>query len=155
MVRLLPIAGLLVLAVCVVWRPAQVRADPVLAVENVTIETGQGSVTIRAEIADTPESRRLGLMFRRELDWKAGMLFDFGRVQPVSFWMKDTPLSLDLLFIDEAGFITGIEAEAEPLSETPRPSPGPVLAVLELRGGAARRFGITVGNKVRHRLFEH
>ena len=112
-------------------------------------------MTIRAEIANTPESRRRGLMFRRELGWNAGMLFDFGEPQAVSFWMKNTLLPLDMLFINDAGVIIGIEADAEPLSETARPSPGPVLAVLELRGGAAERFGIIVGDTVRHRLFEN
>ena len=126
-----------------------------LRVEDLLVETSSRQIAIRAEIADTPATRQRGLMFRESLDWQQGMLFDFGRMQPVTFWMKDTPLYLDMLFIDEAGVITGILANVEPFTTTARRSPGPVLSVLELRGGAADRLGIVTGDIVRHRIFKN
>ena len=80
------------------------------------------------------------------------MLFDFQTEQPVAFWMKNTPLPLDMLFIDAGGSLQ-IAADTEPFSETPIPSRGPIRAVLELNAGTAARFGIEPGAGVRHPIF--
>ena len=126
-----------------------------LAVETIVVETAGGAVELSVEIADTVESRRRGLMFRDALAWDHGMLFDFHEERPVAFWMKNTPLALDMLFIGSDGVIDAISADVPAFDETMRPSPGPVRAVLELRAGAAVRFGIAAGDRVRHRIFAH
>lgn len=130
--------------------PAQAKD---IRVDDLIIDTQGGAQAFRVEIADTPEARQRGLMFRQDLGAREGMLFDFKHPQRVSFWMKDTPLYLDMLFIDASGMIVGITADVEPYTTETRPSPGPVLAVLELLGGAAARFGIRPGDTVRHPIF--
>jgi uncharacterized membrane protein (UPF0127 family) len=93
-------------------------------------------------------------MFRESMDPDHGMLFDFHAVAPVSMWMRNTILSLDMLFIGEDGQIKGIAANTVPYSETVISSPGPVRAVLELNAGSAERLRITTGDRVRHPIFE-
>ncbi|WP_339862675.1 DUF192 domain-containing protein [Thalassospira alkalitolerans] len=100
------------------------------------------------ELAATPDERSRGLMFRTEMAQDAGMLFDFGSAHDISMWMKNTFISLDMLFIDKNGVIVGIEKRTVPKSETIIPTPRPVRFVLELNGGAADHFGLEVGEKV-------
>lgn len=100
------------------------------------------------ELAVTPEERSRGLMFRTEMAQDAGMLFDFGAARDISMWMKNTFISLDMLFVDANGTIVGIEKRTVPQSEAIIPSPKPVRFVLELNGGAADRMGFEVGEKV-------
>ncbi|KZB64588.1 hypothetical protein AUP42_01440 [Thalassospira lucentensis] len=100
------------------------------------------------EMAVTPDERSRGLMFRTEMADDAGMLFDFGRASDISMWMKNTFISLDMLFIDKNGVIVGIEKRTVPKSETIIPGPKPVRFVLELNGGSADRLGFEVGEKV-------
>ena len=94
-----------------------------------------------------------GLMFRRHLAPNAGMLFDFHHSRPVTFWMKDTILPLDMIFIRADGTIRAIHANAAPYSETPIPSAGPVRAVLEINGGRAAALDIVPGERVQHAIF--
>ena len=105
------------------------------------------------ELAATPEDRARGLMFRERMAPDHGMLFDFRRVEPVTMWMRNTVLPLDMLFIAPDGRITGIAADTVPYSEAIIPSPGPVRAVLELNAGTARRLGIRTGDRVLHPIF--
>ncbi len=122
--------------------------------ETLVVETAIGAAhAFRVELAQTDAERGRGLMFRRSLAPDAGMLFDFGRDMPVSMWMKNTYIPLDMLFITSDGRIRRIEHEAAPESLTIRSSGGPVRAVLELAGGTARRLGIRPGDRVRHPLF--
>ncbi|OSQ48406.1 DUF192 domain-containing protein [Thalassospira alkalitolerans] len=100
------------------------------------------------ELAATPDERSRGLMFRTEMAQDAGMLFDFGSAHDISMWMKNTFISLDMLFIDKNGVIVGIEKRTVPKSETIIPTPRPVRFVLELNGGSADHFGLEVGEKV-------
>ena len=93
-------------------------------------------------------------MFRRSLAADRGMLFDFAQVEPVSMWMKNTYLPLDMLFIRSDGTISHIAENTEPLSTRVIPSGGPVLAVLELNAGSAKRLGIKPGDRVEHPLFK-
>jgi uncharacterized protein len=81
------------------------------------------------------------------------MLFDFGEDQPVSMWMRNTLIPLDMVFVEASGRIAGVAPDAVPLSERVIPSPGPVRAVLELNAGTARRLGIRRGDTVLHPLF--
>ncbi|HBU97455.1 MULTISPECIES: DUF192 domain-containing protein [Thalassospira] len=100
------------------------------------------------EMAITPDERSRGLMYRTEMANNAGMLFDFGRAADISMWMKNTFISLDMLFIDAKGTIVGIEKRTVPQSEAIILGPKPVRFVLELNGGASDRMGFEVGEKV-------
>ncbi|MEK0081805.1 DUF192 domain-containing protein [Benzoatithermus flavus] len=117
------------------------------------IETAKGPRRFTVELADTPETRAKGLMFRESMPVDHGMLFDFGTEQPVAFWMRNTPLPLDMLFIDAHGVVVGIARDTTPYSEEPIPSGRPVRAVLEVNAGTAERLGIVPGARVRHPIF--
>lgn len=117
------------------------------------IETAAEPAAFAVEIADTPDERARGLMFRTDLAQDGGMLFLFDRVAPVTFWMKDTPLSLDMIFIDPEGRVCGLIERATPYSLDPRPSGCPTRAVLEVHGGVAERLGLTLGVRVSHPAF--
>ena len=94
--------------------------------------------------------RARGLMFVHEMPATTGMLFIYETDQYLSMWMKNTPLPLDMLFIDDAGTIVGIAEDTTPFSENVIASPGPVRYVLELNAGTAGRKGISVGDRARH-----
>jgi hypothetical protein len=117
------------------------------------IATRNGVHVFAVEIASTPEEQAKGLMFRRELPEGQGMLFDFHREQPTSFWMKNTYIPLDMIFIRGDGRILRIAENTVPLSEALVPSGGPVRAVLEVVAGTARKLGIAPGDRVAHRIF--
>ncbi len=117
------------------------------------ISTSKGSFSFTVELADTPQSRASGLMHRRELAADAGMLFDFLKTAPVSMWMKDTLIPLDMLFISADGVIVNIAERTVPGSLTQIDSSGPVRAVLELNGGTSARLGISAGDKIIHPIF--
>ncbi|HWA64038.1 MAG TPA: DUF192 domain-containing protein [Caulobacteraceae bacterium] len=127
--------------------------QPTLRLEPLDIVTARGVQHFRVEMADTDDSRETGLMCRTSVPANGGMLFDFGTPQPVSFWMKNTLVPLDMLFIGADGRIINIARNTRPLDETPAPSGGPALAVLELRGGRAAELGIAPGDLVRQRIF--
>jgi uncharacterized protein len=115
---------------------------------------GQGTRHVfQVEVARTPPDREQGLMYRQSMPADQGMLFDFGRVEPVAMWMRNTYIPLDMLFIRPDGSIARVAENAEPLSLRTVPSGEPVLAVLELNGGTARRLGIKAGDRVEHSLF--
>ena len=126
-----------------------------MKVEGLDVLTHHGARHFAVEIADTPARRERGLMFRRHLDAARGMLFDFHAPQTVSFWMENTLIPLDIIFIDADGRIEAIAANAKPMSEDLIPSGGPILGVLELRGGRAAEIGAEVGDQVRERMFTH
>lgn len=133
---------------------APVRAEPSrLKTESLEVVTHQGVRRFTVEIADTEATRERGLMFRTSLPGDKGMLFDFGTPQPVAFWMKNTLIPLDMLFIAPDGRVISIARNATPMSETPIPSGGDVLGVLEIRGGRAAETGIQPGDQVRERIF--
>ena len=125
-----------------------------LPVESLQIVTHDGHVhRFKVEIADNDASRERGLMFRKSLAPDAGMLFDFKSPQDVSFWMKNTLIPLDMVFIDEHGVVVNVAANATPLSEANIPSAAPVLGVLEIRGGRAAELGVQAGDVVHERIF--
>ena len=117
------------------------------------IESGSGTLTFEVELAVSPEQRSQGLMFRERLDADQGMLFDFGRTAPVTMWMRNTFIPLDMLFIAADGRIARIVADTEPLSDAVIGSGGPVRAVLELPAGTSAERGIAVGDRVVHTIF--
>jgi uncharacterized protein len=113
-----------------------------------TIETAEGPRAFEIEIADTPEARATGLMYRRSLDPEHGMLFDFGSDRPVSMWMRNTYISLDMLFIGSDGEVKNIAKRTTPLSERTLESAVPVRYVLEINGGLSDELGIAPGDRV-------
>jgi uncharacterized membrane protein (UPF0127 family) len=121
--------------------------------ETLEIITRNGVHVFDVEMAVTPEERSKGLMFRRELAPGRGMLFDFGAEGPVGMWMRNTYVSLDMLFIRADGRIARIAENTKPLSEETISAGVPVKAVLEVVAGTARRLGIVAGDRVAHRIF--
>ena len=124
------------------------------ALQPLTIVTESGRHAFQVELADNDASRAQGLMYRRSLAPDRGMLFDFKRVEPISMWMQNTYVSLDMLFIRPDGTVARVATNAEPLSTRTIPSGEPVLAVLEVVAGTAARLGIKPGDKVEHPLFK-
>jgi uncharacterized protein len=125
-----------------------------LPVERLEIVAGDGSRHVfHAYLADTAEARARGLMYVTELAPDRGMLFDFETPRVITMWMKNTPLSLDMLFIDTEGRIARIEARTRPFSTRVISSQAEVIAVLEINGGRAEKLGIAAGDLVVHRLF--
>jgi hypothetical protein len=124
-----------------------------LRIAPLTVVTANGAFHFKVEVADTDESRERGLMFRKSLGPDEGMLFDFKTPQPVAFWMKNTLIPLDMLFVGGDGHIIAIARQAPARSETPIPSGGDVLGVVELRGGRAAEIGAQVGDVVENEIF--
>lgn len=121
--------------------------------EPLEIVTKTGVHVFSVELAKTEEQRRTGLMYRKELPEGRGMLFDFSPEQNVSMWMKNTFISLDMIFIGSDGRILRIAENTVPQSEKIIPSGGPAKGVLEVIAGTARKYGIKPGDKVAHPLF--
>jgi uncharacterized membrane protein (UPF0127 family) len=114
----------------------------------VTVQTASGPVTFRAELADTPEERSRGLMFRTAMGADEGMLFLFPDAKQNSFWMRNTLIPLDMVFIRADRTILGVVERATPRTDTPRAVPGESQFVLELNGGVARASGLEAGQEV-------
>ena len=108
-------------------------------------ETPRGTWVVQVEVARTDPERARGLMFRRELPQDHGMLFVFGETAPRSFWMKNTLLPLDLIFLGEDRAVVDVIERAEPLSLTQRKSKGPARYVLEVLGGEAAAHAVGPG----------
>lgn len=121
--------------------------------EVLTIQTSSGPKSFNVEVMRTDEERARGLMNRRFLPADRGMLFDFKVEQPVSMWMMNTYIPLDMLFIRKDGTIARIAEMTEPLSTRTIASGENVLSVLEINGGLSAKLGIKPGDKVQHGLF--
>ncbi|MET3892103.1 uncharacterized membrane protein (UPF0127 family) [Bosea sp. OAE506] len=123
------------------------------ALESLAIVSGDKRHSFQVEVMRTPEQRARGLMHRRYMPADRGMLFDFGRTEPVAMWMENTYIPLDMLFIRADGTIARIAENTEPLSQRTIPSGEPVLSVLEINGGVSRTLGLKAGDRVEHALF--
>jgi uncharacterized protein len=143
-------AALLVVACAIFAAPGPLQAS-----EQGTLEivSASGVHAFNVDLVTTEEERQRGLMFRKELPQGQGMLFDFFTDQPVSFWMHNTYISLDLIFIRSDGRIMRIAENAEPMSDNLIPSGAPVRGVLEVIAGTARELGIKPGDKVISPIF--
>jgi uncharacterized membrane protein (UPF0127 family) len=119
-----------------------------LEVIPLTISQGGKSHAFRVEVAATMEQQQKGLMFRTAMGADEGMLFPSDMPEPRSFWMKNTVIPLDIVFIGPDHLISNIAANAVPYSLDPIPSSGPAIAVLELNGGRAAQLGIGPGARV-------
>ncbi|MCW5717314.1 MAG: DUF192 domain-containing protein [Bauldia sp.] len=116
--------------------------------ETIVIHTDTGDHVFTVEWAVTDAERARGLMFRTEMAPDHGMVFDFFREGPVSFWMRNTLISLDMIFIRSDGTVLSIAQNTTPLSDTAVPSNGAVRYVLEVIGGTAARLSIDPGDKI-------
>ncbi len=124
-------------------------------VQTLEIVSKTGVHTFTVELADNDAEREKGLMFRKELPEGSGMLFDFHADAPVGFWMQNTYIPLDMIFIRGDGRILRIAENTVPLSTKIVPSGGPVRAVLEVIGGTARKMGIAPGDRVASPIFKN
>lgn len=124
-----------------------------LPVTQVSVSTPNGLHSFKVEVASDEPSREHGLMNRKHLDADAGMLFVYPKSQMIAFWMKNTPLPLDMLYIRDDGSVATVIESAEPYSTKPIPSVEPIRAVLELNGGRAEELGITAGDHVYGSIF--
>ncbi|MBC6980857.1 DUF192 domain-containing protein [Caulobacter sp. 17J80-11] len=122
--------------------------------EPLEVVTDQGVRRFVVEIADTEAERERGLMFRQQMAPDQGMLFEFPNAAERSFWMKNTYLPLDIIYIGADGRIVSIARRATPFSETPIPSYGAAAGVLEINGGLAEELGIEPGDLIRHPFFK-
>ena len=134
-------------------RSEHVRAEGQF--ETLTIQTAGGKqIDYQIEIADTDETRRRGLMYRKEMPSNQGMLLDFVAPQKVSIWMKNTYIPLDIIYVDAAGTITQIVPDAVPHSTALMTSDNMVRAVLEVNAGQSAYHGISVGDHAIYRAFK-
>jgi len=131
---------------------ADQHAVPSLPVLEIKTRNGQ-VVRFHVEVVDTPESRAKGMMFRQAMPEDQGMFFIFEDSRRRSFWMKNTLIPLDIIFIDKNGVIRHIHHDAVPQDETPIPSRADILTVLEINGGQAAEKGIHVGDRIFHEIF--
>ena len=129
------------------------RAEEAAPTEGFVVLTAKGPVELSLEIADDGAERARGLMFRKSLPPKGGMLFDFGGEQPVYMWMRNTYIPLDMLFVDTSGRVVHIARETTPHSEATITAGRPVRGVIELAGGQAAALGLAEGDLVTRRLF--
>jgi len=147
----LSLAALLCTAACAARPTAEPApaASPAPAPRVIVETAGGASLPVTVELARTDEERARGMMNRRELGPEAGMLFLFSESEQRAFWMKNTLLSLDMLFIDDGGRVVGLIERAEPLTTSPRDPGIPSRYVLEVNGGWAARHGVRPGARVR------
>lgn len=143
-------------AMAVLW-PTLVFADdaPLSKIEPVTVATETGVTLFTVEMADTPEMQQRGLMFRQRLPEDRGMLFDFGEPRRVAMWMKNTLISLDMIFIRADGTVAGIAKRTKPGSLDTLGVAEPIKAVLEVAGGVSDKIGLQPGDTVYHRIFSN
>jgi uncharacterized membrane protein (UPF0127 family) len=147
------LSGSLLQAGCAMAKPAAAcTPQPVLKTEPLELVTSRGRTRLRVEMANTGHQQEVGMMCRTALAPDRGMLFDFHSPKEVAFWMHNTLIPLDMVFIGADGRVFSI-ASARPRDDTPVPAGGPVRAVLEIPGGRAAQLGLLPGDRVLHRIF--
>jgi uncharacterized membrane protein (UPF0127 family) len=125
-----------------------------LPVESITIDSAQGPQRFKVQLATKWSEQETGLMYRKQMPPNEGMLFDFHQPLMMSFWMKNTLIPLDILFIRADGTVSSIAADAKPLSLKSIKSTEPVQAVLEINGGRAAALNIREGARVHSAIFK-
>jgi len=124
------------------------------ALTGVDLRGDWGQAHFTVEIADDAAEQAKGLMFRDRLSASAGMLFIYDTPHHARFWMKNTLIPLDMIFVDSIGQVTRVAHNARPLDETPIDGGDGVLMILEIKGGLAKALGISVGSELRHPGFD-
>jgi uncharacterized protein len=135
------------------WTARAQEADIQFKRSSLVVVTHGRDIKFEIELATNDAERARGLMYRKQLGPYEGMLFDFYQEMPVSFWMKNTLIPLDMVFIAADGTVKHVHANAVPMSTDTVPSRFPVRAVLEINGGSAALLGIKPGDKVKHPIF--
>lgn len=148
--HMLSIVLAVALAACAPQGPTDAEGNPL---ERLTVVTASGEHAFWVEIADDDVERQRGLMFRPPLEDDRGMLFQFPDSAERGFWMRNTPSSLDIIYIGADGRIVSIARHTTPYSEATIPSRGPAKGVLELRAGRSEEIGAQPGDLVRHPFF--
>ncbi|MCB1527740.1 MAG: DUF192 domain-containing protein [Hyphomicrobiaceae bacterium] len=133
------------------WGGGVERPDP--SQEQLVLVTETGRHPVGLEIADTEEKKQVGLMFRTELADDHGMLFAYDSPREITMWMRNTYISLDMIFIGEGGRVVSVSRQTEPMSEEIISSRVPALAVLEMKAGSAEHYQVKPGSRVEHPLF--
>ena len=151
MPRLIVVVLLLVLPFRAGWAQEQITFE---RTEVTVVTAGGARHQFKADWAKSWPQKAHGLMFRKEMPLDHGMLLDYEPPTPVSIWMRNTLIGLDIVFIRADGSIESIFLGAKPHDETPMPSKGSVRAVLELNAGVTRLLGIQPGDKVEHPIFK-
>jgi len=132
--------------------PAEARG-PTAGLEALDIVTASGTHRFNVDVMRTDADRAKGLMFRKSMPMDYGMLFDFAGDQNVMMWMKNTYISLDMVFIKADGSVHRVEPRTETLSEKTIAAGAPVRSVLELNAGSAERIGLKPGDRIVHKMF--
>ena len=122
--------------------------------DQVLLRGDWGQARFSIELADDEAERAKGLMFRESMAKNAGMLFMYPAPKPVAFWMKNTVIPLDMIFLDKTGTVTRVHSMAKPYDTSPIFGGDDVLAVLEINGGLAEALGITEGSEMQYPAFE-
>lgn len=122
--------------------------------DTLTLHTASGAHRIDIEVAETDREKQYGLMFRTTLGDSEGMLFPYGRPQEITMWMRNTYISLDMIFIRGDGIVHRVATDTEPFSERIVASQGDVTAVLEMKAGSARRLALKPGDRVEYKDFK-
>ena len=147
--------SLVLVILSLLWQiPAHAENAQISKIEPVTVASDDSATMFTTEIADTEELRERGLMFRHILPPDNAMLFDFGKPRPVQMWMKNTNISLDMLFIRADGTIAAIAQNTVPQSLDIVSVQEPVLGVMELAAGTVKKLGLRTNDKVFHRIFK-
>ena len=134
-------------------RPKPAVAAPSAKLDTVEVLTSRGRVKFTVELAVTKAEQARGLMFRKSLAPDRGMLFPYKPPQRAAFWMKNTLIPLDIIYIAPDGRVLSIARNAVPHDETPLPSGGVIRGVLEIPGGRAAQLGILPGDRVLNKIF--
>ena len=140
--------------VATIWAATAGVALAECSEDRVDLRGDWGKARFTVELADTPDERSLGLMNRPKMASSAGMLFLYEQAQRVAFWMENTLIPLDMIFMAPDGTVQRIHENAVPLDRTLIPGGDGILAVLEINGGMSKRLGITVGSQLRHPLLD-
>jgi uncharacterized protein len=130
------------------------QAQAACRADTVFLRGDWGQARFSVELADTPQTRSQGLMFRESMPRSSGMLFIYDSPQRATFWMRNTLISLDMIFTDDTGIVRHVHHEAIPGDETVIDGGTGILAVLEVNGGLARAMGIVPGSEMRHPAFD-
>ncbi|MEM9010732.1 MAG: DUF192 domain-containing protein [Pseudomonadota bacterium] len=136
------------------WLAVGLPAAAACSGDEVLLRGPGGEARFSVEVADDPAERARGLMGRESIGRFHGMLFVYDRPQPVAFWMRNTLIPLDMIFLDETGTVQRIHENAVPLDETSIPGGDDILVVLEINGGMSDTLGLAPGMEMRHPAFD-
>ena len=147
--------GVVVCAALVAASGVSVDARADAPLQRLEVDTASGPHLFKVEVMSTDAERERGLMNRRSLAKDRGMLFDFHKEAPVFFWMKNTYIPLDMIFVGADGRVVNVKHDAKPLDETIIPSGEPAQGVIEVIAGVADAIGVKPGDEVKHPMFHN